>query len=326
MKVDRSVFATIGGALVILALGYVGTYVSGNHMLRSSGEPEKVTMTGDISNLFYSKLESDASLYPWNYYPDGDQTETVSLEQEEVFYAEHGDDMEQNVVYHLISMAADVEVAAVENWYAGEGQKIFDNMKQGAAQDGATMELYFYDDVILLNGKKYQVKLACDNRKILSFSCIQCREESVKESEEWDENKELMRTALSENPEYMQVAYEYMASGYQRVRTTPSDWHLYADMFTYGQDMARETLKKQALLDDIDAEKKGNEADSDRAFESNYERRIEMDDNELGQGEIPVQMIELRDSVILVMGSEFTVGLYYDVIGQKVVGFQCFGG
>ena len=325
MKVDRSVFATIGGALVILALGYAGTYISGNHMLRSSGEPEKVTMTGDIASLFYSELESDASLYPWNYYPGGDRTETVSLEQEEVFYAEYGDDLEQNVVYHLIAMAADVEITAVEGWYAGKGQMIFDSMKQGVAQDGASMELYFYDDVILLGGKKYQVKLACDNRKMLSFSCIQCREEFVKESEEWDENIELMRTAIAENPEHMLIAYEYMAAGYKKMTSDPRDWNLYVDMYTSGRDMVRETLKKHALLEDIDAEEKDNEADSDRALESSYERRIETDDGAIRLGEVPVQMIELKDSVILVMGSEFTVGLYYDVIAQKVVGFQCFG-
>ena len=325
MKIDKSVFATIGGALVILALGYGGTYVSGNYVLKSSAEPEKVTMTGDISSLFYSKLESDDSLYPWNYYPSGDRTETLSLEQEEIFYAEYGDELEQNVLYSLISMAADVEITAVEEWYAGEGQNILDSMKQGIAQDGTSMELYFYDDVIPLNGKKYQVKIACDNRKLLSFSCIRCREESVKESEEWDENKELLRTAISENPEHMLIAYEYMAAGYKSMYADPSDWNPCVDMYACGRDMVWETLERQELIEDTGTDKTGDEADVDRELEGNYERRIEMAD-EIQLGEIPVQMIELKDSVILVMGSEFTVGLYYDVITQKVVGFQRFGG
>ncbi len=112
----------------------------------------------------------------------------------------------------------------------------------------------------------------------------------MKESEEWDENKELMRTAISENPEHMLIAYEYIAAGYKKMNADPKDWNLCVDMYICGRDMVGETLKEYALLEDIAAAEAGSEADTDREIESNYGRRIEMDD-ELRLGEIPVQMI-----------------------------------
>lgn len=325
MKIVKSMLVTIVCALVILALGYGGILLSGEQVLKSPTEPEAVTMTGSISHLFYSRLEDDVSLYPWNYYPE-EQAAEVSLDQKEKFYARYGGELEQNVLYPLISIAADVDQEEVSAWYEDKGQTIIGGMKQGVGQDGSAVELYFYDDVVSLSGMQYQVKIACNSLMLLSFSCIPCWDDAVKDTEEWNEKKELFRESIAKNPEYMLVAYEYMAAGYKEISGSPLAWYMYVDMYACDRDMVRETLKKQALLQDIAATENGSVSDSGNVAEYSYKTQIATSDDWIRLGEIPVQMIELKDCVILVMGSDFTVGLYYDVIGQRVVGFHYFGG
>lgn len=328
MKVVKSVLVTMICAIAILAVGYGGIIVSGGQVLKSSTEPEIITMTGSISNLFYSRLEDDISLYPWNYCPEG-ENQDFALQKTEKFYALFGDYLEDEVFYNLISIAADVDVQEVSDWYEGKAKRIFSSMKQGVSPDGYPLELYFYDDVVMLGGKNYQVKVSCNSYMLLSFSCIQSREETVKESEEWNEKKELFREAISEDFEYMLTAYNYMASGYKSINLEMNDWYLYVDMFAYGRDMARETLKQNALWKDMTGEKSDYEDKEPSVaindiYKENREQALKEGSNSNQQQGIPVQMIELKDSVILVMGSEFTVGLYYDVMGQKIVGFHYF--
>ena len=323
MKVVKSVLVTMVCAIAILAVGYGGIIVSGERALTSSTEPEAVTMTGSISNLFYSRLEDDISLYPWNYCPE--EASDLTMQEKEKFYAVFGQYLETEVLYTLISIAADVGWEEVEAWYEGREKTILTSMKQGVSQDGYPLELYFYDDVISLEEKNYQVKISCNSFMLLSFSCIQSREETVKESEEWNEKKEAFREAISENSEYMLTSYNYMASGYKAIQQELNDWYLYVDMYAYGRDMARETLKQRALWKDMTGESDYEDKETSASIGDRYREWIQNDgDSGIHLQEIPAQMIELKDSVLLVMGSEFTVGLYYDVIGQKIVGFHYF--
>ena len=52
MKNVKAMILTVVCAVAILAVGYGGLLFSGEQVLKSSPEPEPVTMEGNISNLF----------------------------------------------------------------------------------------------------------------------------------------------------------------------------------------------------------------------------------------------------------------------------------
>lgn len=317
MKLFKSILITFFCAVAVLIIGYAGIVLSGEQILQVPSEPEPVTMEGDISGLFYSKIEDDIQLYPWNYYPgkqdntaaEGDSPPTNVFSEKDTAsgpFEEYSLFLENDVFYMLIALAADVDPQEVSQWYGQQGKTIMMNMVQGREENEA-VDVFFYDEAIRLNGKEYQVEISCNQWSIISFSCIQQQDENVKKTEKWKEQKEILAKWMEENPGKMELIYSSMYNMnnyYDR-----GEWI----------DLSRYVELYQKCLDEIhNAVVSGGEEWEKEQTET--EIILEMKDNE----GLRVQMIELKDSLLLVTESDITMGIYYDVLKQRVTGFHFF--
>lgn len=306
MKIVKSILITLLCAVAILTVGYAGIIVSGEQVLKSDTEPELVTMDANISNLFYSRLEDDIQLFPWNYYPEDSD---AAAEDVESFFMEYSPYVENDIFYTLIALAAGVENQEVSSWYAQQEKTIMTSMKQGVEQDGTTVGLFFYDDVIRLSGKEYRVKIACSMYNIISFSCIPCREEGVKETVEWNKNKEQFMKWTEENEELLLLAWARMCDIYYNVDGTDI-WYEYIYLY---QDYLTAVYSVRNLDEIMYTEVDNQMNSSKEGFEADYD-----------YDKLPIQIIEWKDSLFIMLEGDVTVGLYYDVLKQQVTGFHFF--
>lgn len=306
MKIVKSILITLLCAVAILTVGYAGIIVSGEQVLKSDTEPELVTMDANISNLFYSRLEDDIQLFPWNYYPEDSD---AAAEDVESFFMEYSPYVENDIFYTLIALAAGVENQEVSSWYAQQEKTIMTSMKQGVEQDGTTVGLFFYDDVIRLSGKEYRVKIACSMYNIISFSCIPCREEGIKETVEWNKNKEQFMKWTEENEELLLLAWARMCDIYYNVDGIDI-WYEYIYLY---QDYLTAVYSVRNLDEIMYTEVDNQMNSSKEGFEADYD-----------YDKLPIQIIEWKDSLFIMLEGDVTVGLYYDVLKQQVTGFHFF--
>ncbi len=309
MKNVKAMILTVVCAVAILAVGYGGLLFSGEQVLKSSPEPEPVTMEGNISNLFYSRLEDDIQLYPWNYYPTEENPGTTGSVVEDYVWSTDLTYLENEVFYNLIARAANKDYEEVARWYEEQNKSIWDSMKQGVWDD-QSVEFFFYDEVIRLGDGEYEVKISCDPMYISSFSCIQVREEGVKDSEEWEENREAFLNRMEKNYDSALAIFNAMYSAYWD-SIYAEDWGLYVDLFGFCQEVSYGLSMR--VRDEYSWQ--GTQ---------NYSELADSYGLENVEEDIPIQMIELQDCLLLMMEQDTTVGLYYDVIEQRVVGFHYF--
>ncbi len=311
MKLIKSILITLLCAVAILAVGYAGIILCGDKVLESAIEPEQITMDANISNLFYSRLEDDIQLYPWNYYKEDE-----AGAGDGAGFMEYSSHVEYEVFYNLIALAADVETQEVSSWYAGQEKTIMESLIPGVV-DGNSIGIYFYDEVIRLSGKDYRVKISCSPYNLISFSCIQCREEGIKETVQWNENKEQFLNWSQRNPIALWVAWERMQVLFYDVWDTEG-WYEYVSLYqSYLKEVGKLTSEERMFS--ISDEEELIITDSE-IHEVNEEKGYVYGDLE----EFPIQMIELKDSLLLMMEEDITMGVYYDVLEQRVVGFHFF--
>lgn len=237
MKTFKSILVTIFCGATILLAGYTGIIFGGEWVLKNPAEPELVTMKGNVSGLFYSRLEDDIQLYPWNYYPEN--AEVWNFEEEET---EEWKDKQEQLTEQL--------------------EKHPDEVLQVC---GAMYDLY------------YNVDLASN----------------------WG-------TYLALYMEYTRQFEEEVFSTKREVGGSVN-WKVHGDCDSSGS--CGDGQAEKILEEDIKAyeEKMGitNASDSEERDLLNS-----------------MQIIELQDSILLVMESDLTVGLYYDVLEQQIVGFH----
>lgn len=302
MKTVKSLLLTLVCAAVILAVGYGGIIFSGEQVLKSSSEPERIIMTGNLSNLFYSRLEDDIVLYPWNYYTE---EESDNVEDGWKGYISYDPYLENNVLYTLISMVADVDHQVVSRWYDTQNKTILESMRQGIYPDGNPAYFYFYQDRLSLEGQEYEVKLAVNDVNIISFSCILVQEEGIQETEEWAESREKFRVWLEKHPDKVTDLFASVLLIYNSIMEVDG-WYMYVELFG---DFFTEDEAVRSLIEIYDTGWK----EELYAIRAGYN----LDD-------APIQMIELKDSILLLMEGDMTVGLYYDVLKQRITGFHLF--
>lgn len=345
MKMMKSMLVTIFCAAAILGIGYIGIVFLGENILENPAGPEPVTITSNISNLFYSQFEDDIQLYPWNYYPEEVAEESRGIPW---FFEGYNPYIENDLFYTMIAVAAQVDACEVSQWYGEQEKTILESMVPGNPNDDQYLEVYFYDEVIRLNGKDYQVKIACEDYRITSFSCIQCREEGIKESEEWNTNRELLTERMKDSPSVMMELYyvlreiPYSYYGYE-------SWYWYVELYAGylmdvggylggkaaadGGDTAKNS-QDSAVSKRLEEQRIGQEAieaamEKERAEKEGSlwnDEGEDISDGEVTYAEetIPIQVIELQDSILILMESDATVGLYYDPMEQRIVGFHFF--
>lgn len=86
-------------------------------MLKISQEPERIDLSEDVSNLFYSRIEDDVQLRPWNYYTQENERDSEVSAEDELYGMVES-------LYMLIAVAADVEGQEVIRWYNSQDKTI----------------------------------------------------------------------------------------------------------------------------------------------------------------------------------------------------------
>lgn len=331
MKTLKPILITLLCGAAILLAGYTGIIFGGEWVLTNPTEPELVTMRGNASSLFYSRLEDDIQLYPWNYYPQNADEKTLSeqeLDMEEGFFLAYNPYLETDLFYVLISIAADVTYEEVDRWYEEQQKTIVGSMVKGET-DERQLPLYFYEDILTLRGTDYEVRISCEQVRITSFSCIPCRDVGIKETEEWKENQEQLTERLEKHSEEALQVYFAMYDLYYTVDIA-EDWGDYLAIYVeyvrkFGEQLLQAEQEKARQIKEEDSGSKETEVKvSEAANREIYDSLgiVDIIGNDVDDVLNSMQVIELQDSILLVLESDLTVGLYYDVLRQRIVGFH----
>lgn len=318
MKRYRGIFAltaTLVCSLIILGLGYAGIALGSDEILKISQEPEQISMSENISNRFYSRIEDDVQLYPWNYDTEaGGSTEGLPASETLMGIEE--------TLYMLIATAADVEVQEVIRWYGNQEKDILDDVVTRYAETEGRF-FYFYNDCIRLNGREYRVKFSADEGYIFSFSCLRTKDERVRDSQQWSENKEQLSEFVGNNERELMVLWNNM----EEMRWNIYDiweWERYVEMYLMLDNSFRQLEKGNELdLWEIYGYENGTLALKVDADEVDaYEEGMEAWYKNMSQ-DFDLQMVELDDCILLMSG-KYQQAVYYDVMEQRVVGFHFF--
>ncbi len=337
MKTFKSILVTIFCGATILLAGYTGIIFGGEWVLKNPAEPELVTMKGNVSSLFYSRLEDDIQLYPWNYYPENAEVWNFEEEEtEEYFFFGYNPFLEQDFFYLLISVATGVNYEEISQWYEQQEKTILGSLVQGKMDD-RKLPLYFYEDVLTLEGRDYEVRISFEQIRINSFSCIQCRDTGVKETEEWKDKQEQLTEQLEKHPDEVLQVCGAMYDLYYNVDLA-SNWGTYLALYMeYTRQFEEEVFSTKREVGgsvnwkvhgDCDSSGSCGDGQAEKILKEDikaYEEKMGITNaSDLEERDLlnSMQIIELQDSILLVMESDLTVGLYYDVLEQQIVGFH----
>jgi len=338
MRSVKSMVRTLFCAAIILGIGYLGIVEGGNQVLRRDSRPEQVKYENVGSNIFYGKIEDDIEIFPWNYYAKESKrldygtpeflTDSWFEEQAGYFIGTASKEMPEDTLTYaadwyfgqLIAYEADVRVEDVMEWCNASGQHIYHNMK--VKRDTSYGNIYFYQQMMELDYRKFQVRIACGDWNVISFICTEYDSGEQKEQREWNEGRQFMVTALEQYEDDLADYVTFMTKA--EYLSAPS---FYAD--ESGERFENAYLQGFRLLDYI-MKKKGDQ--SELAKEMKEQRKIwEEDKMDLAQESgldynphYSYQVVELKDMILLLAQGDITVGIYYDPVNQRFCGYNYF--
>lgn len=332
----KSILLTLLCAALILCLGYLGIVETGRQILKGESLPEQAEYEDVGSNIFYGKIEDDVEIFPWNYYAkDGQNLEKgiPGLLVEEIVTAQYGivdyitEDEKVNAIDgyfgQLISYQTGVDIAEVMEWFEKNDKHIFYNMS--VAREASTGDIYFYQEILELGGKNYQVQIACGEMTLMSFSCIAYDSTDHREQEAWKAGKEKMISVLEQSEQPLAEYFAYMADlFYMPVSTyaiADDTYDIYQNLYIQGfywlDTMIQQRIEAEELAENI------------RDWRTNWEDET-WGDKVISEGEIEetlnytYQVVELKDRILLLMQGQTTIGIFYDPIAQKFCGYNYF--
>ncbi len=193
----KSMLLTLLCMGVVLCVGYLMIMESGRRVLENGIMLEETDYESTSSNIFYGKIEEDIELFPWNYYP-GDDAEvgwsselgTHPLFQFSIMASDPDivDVMEEELkslqswyLCRMIAYKADCEAAEVWDIYNRRQHTLMDEIRM--VESSPIGYLYFYQDTLNLNGKRYQVRICFTQWNVISFICMEERIGESRESE-----------------------------------------------------------------------------------------------------------------------------------------------
>ena len=197
----------------------------------------------------------------------------------------------------MVAESCEVDREVIDQVYSQKGSGIAEAIRICSNNDNL---IFFYQDILEIEGRKYQVELAFDYNNILNFSCIEYRAEELRGTEKWEAGKEALTEMLSEYPDKVDEQFYYMEDLYYLAQS--NGWMEYYDEF--GQsDMAELSMieeKGKEFTDGTDVEVS--------EFHEDYS----------------YQVIELKDMILLLVQGDITIGLFYDPINEVFCGYNYF--
>ncbi len=259
MHKGKSMFLTILCMGVILGFGYLLIMESGQKVLENGIMLEETDYESTSSNIFYGKIEEDIEVFPWNYYPGdeaglGWKTESGIHPMFQYSMLSDDDDSVEEELKSLQSWYLCQMIAYKTNSTPSEVWSIFEK-KQHTIMDEICMvenspvgALFFYEDMLSIKGKRYQVRVSFTQWNIINFVCMEEREQydsgsqgssgtqasvkkrmalgsqksaksedgkgfqaSARSQAEWEEGKESLAKILGESEEQMEEYFAYMS-------------------------------------------------------------------------------------------------------------------
>lgn len=259
MHKGKSMFLTILCMGVILGFGYLLIMESGQKVLENGIMLEETDYESTSSNIFYGKIEEDIEVFPWNYYPGdeaglGWKTESGIHPMFQYSMLSDDDDSVEEELKSLQSRYLCQMIAYKTNSTPSEVWSIFEK-KQHTIMDEICMvenspvgALFFYEDMLSIKGKRYQVRVSFTQWNIINFVCMEEREQddsgsqgssgtqasvkkrmalgsqksaksedgkgfqaSARSQAEWEEGKESLAKILGESEEQMEEYFAYMS-------------------------------------------------------------------------------------------------------------------
>lgn len=259
MHKGKSMFLTILCMGVILGFGYLLIMESGQKVLENGIMLEETDYESTSSNIFYGKIEEDIEVFPWNYYPGdeaglGWKTESGIHPMFQYSMLSDDDDSVEEELKSLQSWYLCQMIAYKTNSTPSEVWSIFEK-KQHTIMDEICMvenspvgALFFYEDMLSIKGKRYQVRVSFTQWNIINFVCMEEREQddsgrqgssgtqasvkkrmalgsqesaksedsrgiqaSARNQAEWEEGKESLAKILGESEEQMEEYFAYMS-------------------------------------------------------------------------------------------------------------------
>lgn len=332
----KSILLTLLCAVLILCLGYLGIVETGRQILKGESLPEQAEYENVGSNIFYGKIEDDVEIFPWNYYAKAGQNLEKGIPEllvEGIVIAQYGmvdyATKEDRIVAvdgyfgQLISYQTGADIADVMEWFEENDKHILSNMS--VAREATTGDIYFYQEILELGGRNYQVQIACGEMTLMSFNCIAYDSTDHREQEAWKIGKEKMISVLeqSERPlieyfAYMEDLFFVPVSTYAIADNTYEVYqNLYIQGFYWLDTMIQQKVEAEELAQSI-KEWRMNWAEETWGDKLSSEGEIE---------ETPsytYQVVELKDRILLLMQGQNTIGIFYDPIAQKFCGYNYF--
>lgn len=321
-----SILLTFFCAGIILGVGYLIIVESGKKVLENGSTLEELMYEDTNSNIFYGKIDEEIELFPWNYYPEDDTsclTGYYPKFQAVVFKGDIGEDEEelkalQNFyICELIAYESNSTTKEVWNWYEKQQKSIMNELKAVTAFPIGMV--YFYQDILTLNEKQYQVKFACTEWNIISFVCIEYDSKEERDRSVWEEGKEKLVKVLEESKEQMSEYFIYMT--YLRNGEITS-------IYIGDDKYANSYLESFQWLNNILNSEDNSTNISNYILEEILGYMSTEKYDKMNVWDVSVnysyQIVELKDMILLLIQGDETIGLYYDPINQHFCGYNYF--
>lgn len=356
MRNVKSILLMLLCAIVILGAGYLSIVSRGRQILQSESVPERAEYKNAGSNILYGKIDDDIEIFPWNYYPEesnAGELDTPYFLTEDSFIRQFGAEREYAVIEavnnsqtgeisgqqwewiiaadsffgELISYETGVEEDMVFECFQKEGSHILQNMVM--ADNLSVGSIYFYQDIMDLESKKYQVRIACSDWNVINFICVEYNTEDRREQEEWKQGKKKMVEVLEQSEESLSEYFAYMSQ--------LNDMDMYTIYYLDGEtesaylyslrwleNIMQGNREDKGLSEEVNMRveewKAANQKNTDK---DNASADAEEEDVEYAAG-YSYQVVELKDMILLLVQGDAAIGLYYDPINLKFCGYNFF--
>lgn len=337
MRRVKSMLLTVLCAGMILGAGYFVIVESGQKVLEKERVLEESVYEDTSSNIFYGKIEENIELFPWNYYPEEGEEKILGLHPKfgEMVLKGNEEDLEEELMevqewylYQLIALGSDTTAEEVRKWYTENQKNIMSSMV--IVENSQFGIFYFYQDNLNLDGKQYQVRIACNEWNIISFACMEYRNGQERDRDIWEQGKEKLVATLESTEEKMTKYVEYMLFlRYQGMVFVYDDRNGgYLNAYLEGLYWLEGILiNKEYVPEQIMSimEEWGFLYEDKTAADVSNDAKVGESVAENTQPSYSYQIVELKDMILLLMqGAQQTIGVYYDPIAQRFCGYNFF--